>query len=253
MTANGVADGRAHFSANIVWTMALLTMLGISAMSSQVQSNNLVTAPIDPASRVVLEGQRPPWALPQNIQSSVPDDSVLEHLILGLKRSPQQQKVFEQFLQRLQDPTSPNYHRWLTPIQVGKRFGAAQHDIDTVSGWLRAQGLRINSVANNRMMIDFSGNASQVGAAFATKMLYYLVKGEQRMAAADDPQIPAALAGVIQSIGSLYTVKDRSYHGAEKHRLLRMAQGRTRPHSLFAMAGLATVTSAPRILPSSMI
>jgi pseudomonalisin len=214
--ASGVRTRRASLSATILWAVAVLTAFCIFSVPSRAQTANLVTAPVDPAIRVVLRGQHAPWALPQNIQGPVPGDTVLEHLTLVLKRSPQQQKVFERFLQELQDPASPNYHHFLTPVQVGKRFGASQHDIDAISAWLRSQGLRVDSVANGRMMIDFSGNVSQVGAAFATEMRYYVVNGEQRMAIADDPQIPAALAGVIQGVSGLNTVKDRSYHGAEQ-------------------------------------
>ena len=38
------------------------------------------------------------------------------------------------------------------------------------------------------MMIDFSGTASLVGAAFAIEMRYYEVKGERRMAPATTPR-----------------------------------------------------------------
>jgi len=165
---------------------------------------------------VVLHGQRPGWALPENSQGAVPGDTTLGHLTLVLKRSPQQQQAFEQFLQQLQDRTSPNYHHFLTPVQIGEKFGASLQNIKAVSEWLSAQGLHVDAVANNRMMIDFSGNASQVGAAFGTEMRYYKVNSEQRIATADDPQIPAALAGVIQSISGLYTIKNRSYHGMGK-------------------------------------
>lgn len=216
MRASGIATGRVSLRARILWTLTLLTTLCISPMRSRAQTTDLVTAPVDPASRVVLQGQRAPWALPQNSQGAVPGDTMLEHLTLVLKRSPQQQKAFERFLQELQDPSSPNYHRFLTPVQVGKRFGASQHDIEAVAGWLRSQGLRVNSVFNSRMMIDFSGNASLVGAAFATEMSYYEVKGERRMGTASDPQIPAALAPVIQSVSGLNTVNDHPYHGAEQ-------------------------------------
>jgi subtilase family serine protease len=161
---------------------------------------------------IALHGQRAPWALPENSQGPVPGDLTLEHLTVVLKRSPQQQQAFELFLQQLQDRTSPNYHHFLTPIQIGQRFGASQTDIGAVSEWLRAQGLRVDSVANSRMMIDFSGTASLVGAAFATEMRYYEVNGERRIAAADDPQIPAALANVIQSVSGLYTIHNRPYH-----------------------------------------
>ena len=202
-------------------------------MTCRAQTTDLVNASVDPAIRAVLRGQHAPWALPQNVQGPVPGDTMLEHLTLVLKRSPQRQKVFEQFLQQLQDPASPNFHRWLTPVQVGKRFGASRHDIDAVSQWLRSQGLRVNSVANSRMMIDFSGNASLVGTAFATEMRYYLVNGEQRMATADDPQIPAALAGVIQSVSGLYTIRNRPYHGAGRAQFRAHGAGLDLPAATF--------------------
>ncbi len=226
MTASGVATGR---SATVLWTLAHLFALCIFSVPSGAQTANLVNAPVDPTSRVVLHGQRAPWALPQNSQGLVPGDTMFEHLTLLLKRSPQQQKVFEQFLQQQQDPSSPNYHRWLTPVQAGKRFGASQHDIDAISEWLRAQGLRVNSLANSRMMIDFSGTASLVGSAFATEMRYYLVAGEQRMATAGDPQIPAALGGIIQSVSGLYTVDDHPYHGVGKARVRARGAGSDLP------------------------
>ena len=214
MTANGIASGRVSLRATILWTLMLVAVLAIFSVTSRGQTTDLLNAPVNPAMRVVLRGQRAPWALPQNSQGPVPGYTMLEHLTLVLKRSPQRQKAFEQFLQDLQDPASRNYHHFLTPLQMGKRFGASEHDIDAISEWLRSQGLRVDSVANSRMMIDFSGNAAQVGAAFATEMRYYLVNGEQRMATAEDPQIPAALAGVIQSVSGLYTIKNRPYHGA---------------------------------------
>ena len=140
MTARSIANVRLTLSATILWT-ALLTILCIFSSPSRAQTADLVIAPVDPANRVVLQGQHAPWALAQNSQGPVPGDTMLEHLTLVLKRSPQQQKAFEQFLQQLQDPASPNYHRFLTPVQVGKRFGASQHDIEAISQWLRSQGL----------------------------------------------------------------------------------------------------------------
>jgi subtilase family serine protease len=148
-------------------------------------------------------------------QRPVPGNTRLEHLTLVLKRSPERQKAFERFLRELQDPASSNFHRFLTPTQVGARFGVAAPDLNAVSAWLRAEGLRVNSVSNSRMMIDFSGSAAVVGTAFATELRYYSVNGEQRMGVAADPQIPVALAGIIHSISGLNTVDDHPYHGAE--------------------------------------
>ena len=242
MAARSIASGRFSLSAMILWTV-LLAILCIFSTSSRAQTSDSVIAPVDPAVRVTLRGQRAPWALPRNSQGPVPGYTMLEHLTLVLKRSPQRQKAFEQFLQQLQDPASPNYHRFLTPVQVGERFGASEHDIDAISQWLRNQGLRVNSVANSRMMIDFSGNASLVGAAFATEMRYYLVNGEQRMATADDPQIPTALAGIIQSVSGLTTVNDRPYHGAGQAQVPAQGVGVDSPALTVCKAAVAATSS----------
>ena len=224
MTTSRVTRGRVSHSASFSNTAAVLKtfyrlsmivlMISMSTSISLAQTGNLVTAPIDTGDRVVFQGQRAAWARPQNSSGAVPADIRLEHLTLILMRSPQQQKAFEQFLQQLQDPASRNYHHFLNPVQVGRRFGVSDQDIAAVSAWLRGQGLSVDSVSNSRVMIVFSGDAALVGAAFATELRYYVVNGERRMATASDPTIPAALAGVIQSVSGLSTVHDRSYHGA---------------------------------------
>ncbi len=215
MIVSSTTSVRLTLRTTILW-IALFSILGIFSAPSRAQTTDLVITPVDPASHVLLQGQHAPWAAAQNRQGLIPGNTMLEHLTLVLKRSPQQQRAFERFLQELQDHSSPNYHRFLTPVQVGRRFGASQHDLEAITGWLRSQGLNVHSVANSRMMIDFSGTASLVGAVFATEMSYYEVQGERRMAPVSDPQIPAALAGVIQSISGLNTVNDHPYHGAEQ-------------------------------------
>ncbi len=237
MAGRGMISGRFGLNVRILSTLALLTGICSFPVSSSGQTNDLVTGEIEPSSRIVLRDQRAPWARPQNSQGAVPGETGLEHLTLVLKRSPQRQKAFEEFLQSQQDLSSPNYHRWLTPIQIGKRFGASEHDIAAISEWLRGQGLRVDSVANSRMMIDFSGTASLVGAAFATEMRYYQVNGEQRMATADDPKIPTALAGIVQSVGGLYTIKDRPYHGAGQARVVVEGAYMASPGATFCSGG----------------
>jgi hypothetical protein len=223
MTGSSEASGRVFRIANLYCAASpsagrLLSMIPIMismlTLTSLAQTGNLVTARVDTGGRVALQGQRAAWALPQNSAGAVPADTRLQRLTLVLKRSPQRQRAFEQFLQQLQDPASRNYHHFLSPIQVGQRFGVSDPDLAAVSAWLRGQGLRVDSVSNSRVMIVFSGDAGLVGAAFATELRYYLVHGERRMATASDPMIPAALEGVIQSVSGLSTVHDRSYHGA---------------------------------------
>lgn len=188
----------------------------LAILSTLILSSVCFAASSDPMAGAASNSQRPAWAVPENGQGLVPAETMFEHLTLVLKRSPQQQKAFENFLKQLQDRSSPSYHHFLSPVQIGQRFGVAQTDIASISEWLRAQGLRVDSVANSRMMINFSGTAAQVGAAFATELSYYLVNGERRIAPTAEPVVPPAFAGVIQAVSGLYTIKNRPHHATAR-------------------------------------
>ena len=107
---------------------------------------------------------------------------------------PSSKQAFEQFLADQQNPASPDYHHWLTPAEVGERFGLSDQDIATITGWLQSQGLHVNWVAPSRIFIGFGGTAANVGHAFQTEMQYYSVRGEQRLSVNSDPMIPAAIS-----------------------------------------------------------
>jgi subtilase family serine protease len=194
--------------------LCLLTIASCLAAPSYAQTPDLVVAPVEPANRVSLVGHHPAWAAVQNDVGAVPADSLLGPFGLVLARSPQQQQAFDQFLREQLDPSSPNYHHWLTSVEIGERFGASQHDLDAITSWLQSQNLHLDSIANSRVRIRFSGPASAIGNAFGAEMRYYLVDGEQRFAIADEPKIPVALAGIIKSVTGLYSIDIRPLHGS---------------------------------------
>lgn len=181
-------------------TFALAAAPLLSALPAAAAETNLVTHAIDNASRTALSGHRVGWAAAASDRGAVPAGLELSHLRLLLKRSPERQQAFNAYLREQRDPASPNYQRWLTPSEIGERFGATQSDIEAVSDWLRGQGLTVDSVANNRLRIQFSGTTAAVNAAFATELHYYEAASEKRMAPADEPQIPAALAGAVEGV-----------------------------------------------------
>ena len=55
-----------------------------------------------------------------------------------------------------QDPASPDYQRWITPQEFGRRFGATPKDMKRVERWLRADGCRIKRSAG-RQQVDCVG------------------------------------------------------------------------------------------------
>src|ERR1700683_1834938 len=101
---------------------------------------------IDESKLVRLPGNTHIAARPEFDQGTVPDDFFMGHIQLQLKRSPERERALEQFIDRLHDPNSPSFHKWLTAEQFGTEFGPAQQDIDTVADWLRGHGFRIGTV-----------------------------------------------------------------------------------------------------------
>jgi subtilase family serine protease len=196
-------------------TVCAVVLLLCATMLAQAQSADLVRSPVDPGSRVLLKGHHPLWANSKNDGGAVPADLPIEHVTIVLNRAPQLQQAFEQFLRDQQNPASSDYHHWLTPAQIGQRFGVSSHDIAAVTGWLKSQGLQVDSVSNSRQRITFSGPASAVATAFATEMHYFTVNGEKRISINSEPQIPSALADVIDSISGLFTVKLYPQHKSE--------------------------------------
>ena len=59
-------------------------------------------------------------------------------------------------------------------------------------------------------MIQFSGTAEQVEAAFHTSMRYYRVDGELRYANSTNPLVPEALGDMVLGIAGLHNFPARS-------------------------------------------
>ena len=199
---------RAIFRASVVLPLIL------SGPFSRAFAADRVVAPVDNSRRVPLPGARPAWANPETDAGALPADFPIQHAVVLLARPPESQRAFEQFLARQQDPGSPDYHRWLTPVEVGERFGVSLNDIGAVAGWLASEGLRVESVSKSRVTIMFGGSAAAVGEAFGAPIDRYAVNGEQRFAMASEASIPAALAPVMQGVEGLYTVRLRPMHGS---------------------------------------
>ena len=166
-----------------------------------------ITQAIDEARTLRLAGNTRPEANAQNDRGPVSDVFDVDHIFLLLQRSAEKEQELNTLIDELNDRNSPNFHHWLTAEELGDRFGVAQEDIDTVTSWLEAHGFRINNIYPNKMLIDFSGTAGQLRAAFGTSIHQLEVNGEQHIANMSDPQIPMALAPVVKGIASLNDFK----------------------------------------------
>jgi hypothetical protein len=196
-----------------LWTIpALLAAAGVVGPALSAQSANRINENIDSEQVSVLPNHLPLWAAPTNDVGAVPANRPFESLTLVLARSPEQEAAFDQFLADQQNTASPDYHHWLTPVEVGQRFGLSDQDIVTITGWLQSQGLHVNWVAPSHIFIGFGGTAAEVGRAFQTEMHTYNVGGVPRISVNSDPKVPAALLPAIKAIRGLYTIDEQPVH-----------------------------------------
>ncbi|MGA3132344.1 MAG: protease pro-enzyme activation domain-containing protein [Terracidiphilus sp.] len=171
----------------------------------------LVTQKIDNNTLVTLAGNTRPEAIADNDIGESDPSVQMDHMLLLLQRPPALEAQLEQFINDLHNPNSASYHKWLSAAQFGATYGPAQSDIDAVTSWLESQGLTVNTVYANNMFIDFSGTAGQIATAFHTDFHNYQVNGETHYANASDPQVPAALAGVVKGVLYLHNFKPHSF------------------------------------------
>jgi subtilase family serine protease len=181
----------------------------VLAPGAVAQSNNsprqaLIRKPVDETRLRTLAGNTRGEASAQNDQGKVADDYLMDHVMLQLQRSAEQEAALNTFIDQQHDSKSPNFHQWLTAEELGARFGTTSQDLATVTKWLESKGLTVNTVYPTGMVVDFSGTAAQIQSAFHTEIHKLLVDGKEHIANMSDPQIPEALAPAVAGITSLH-------------------------------------------------
>jgi len=210
LDARGIASlgNRKLMTRKLLACLSLLFVLSAAASAATVnapqpQTVSRITEPVNDSLRVVLKGNVPRQAQAQFDQGAVPASMPASRLMLVLKHSPTQAQAVKEYIDSLQNKNSPNYHKWLTPEEFGAKYGPSDQDLKTTTDWLADHGFTVNRIAQARNLIEFSGTAGSVQAAFHTSIHSYLVNGEKHFAIATDPEIPAALAPVVAGVTKL--------------------------------------------------
>ncbi len=187
-----------------------------------------IPGPIDSSQMVALKNHVSPFAQPAYDQGQIESSSQLEVSMLFTPTSVQQ-RALQNLLAQLQDPKSPNFHRWLTPEQYADRFGLSQNDVSKIEGWLGSLGFKVVYVARGRDSISFSGNAELMQSVFKTEIHRYDINGKTHFANSTQPLIPAALAGIVAGFRGL-------------HNFFPHPQLRHRPDYTITISGQGTFT-----------
>ena len=216
---------------------AFLAAAFITASSAQAPSRAIASLqPVAQADRIAehpdftpltqLSHQLPGWVAGASQSSARSIDlSTAIHITLILRRSDAAQTAFEQLLADQQNPSSPLYHQWLTPQQVGQLFGPTANDLAKLNSWITSQGLKVDSVSPSGVMVSVSGSAAVVGNAFHTSFAIFDLASATgnptatgtRLSAVAEPSIPTALTPLVRSIQGLAELSLHPMNHATAH------------------------------------
>jgi pseudomonalisin len=213
----------------VVSSLSAQTSSDVIARLQPVRQADRISANADYGTLLTLQQRLPRWVKESNqIAGQSADFAKPLHVSILLNRDAAAESAFSKLLTDQQNPTSPMYHQWLTPQQVGELYGPTQNDLAEVASWLTSQGLTVDSISPNGLIIRASGSITAVGGAFHTNFGVFTNTGRQRLSAISEPSIPAALDPVIRSV-----------HG--------LTQTQYEPQSVFSVHTLAGAGIRPQV------
>jgi len=140
--------------------LAIVAVVSIAASISYAQSPSLLTRHVR---EEVAAGQAP-------LVGHLPATQILHFdMVLPLR----DRAGLQSFLLDLEDPTSPSYHRFLTPQEFTARFGPSQDDWNTLVAFAKTNGFEV--VGGNRDGRDLwlTGTVANIEKAFHVSMNLY--------------------------------------------------------------------------------
>ena len=187
-----------------------LAFLGLTALSAPA----LVSAAPSPGFRVL------PGNIPAAVASAQPVAAVdgTQPVSLALTLPLHHQAELQDLLHGLSDPSDPRFGQFLTPEQFTARYSPTPDEYNRVIAYAQAMGLAVTATHSNRTVLDVSAPAGQINRAFGLRLLTYKSQRDGRTFFAPDaePQIPAALNGLVSGVIGLSNASLRTPHLREK-------------------------------------
>jgi kumamolisin len=170
----------------------------VAGLAAAVLMIVVAAAPVFPAdSRVTILGNHPDEAAELTGGEVAADRQLRITITLALRNRDQ----LEELIAQQQDPSSSQYHRWLTPEEFSDRFGPTADDRAAIERWLTSRGLSVESVVGPGREVAAAAAAATVEKTFAVKIA--TSADGATFANLNDPEVPASVAPLIGSIRGL--------------------------------------------------
>lgn len=182
---------------NIFRTFLITASASLSTWAV-AQSSVIPTAPI---------AKEPPKASLGAITLGPKSGSDVLHLAISLNyRDP---AGMQRFVDSLSDPRNLNYRHFISPDEVGRRFGLSSAEVAKVTGYLKSQGMSIRLIGQNRLSILADATVAQAQTAFSTTIRRYSVPPSvptdsgERFSFTTPPEVPLSIVRDVADISGL--------------------------------------------------
>ena len=101
-------------------------------------------------------------------------------------------------------PGNPDYHKFLTPAQFGREFGAPATEVTAATNALHALGLTTAAPSANRLFVSVSGTVATVERTFAVHLANFELGSLPAFYAnTGDITLPASLSRIVSGVVGL--------------------------------------------------
>ncbi|HEY0756193.1 MAG TPA: S53 family peptidase [Ktedonobacteraceae bacterium] len=185
---------RRHLVRNIIF----LAVAAVLVAGSLIAVSMVARAQQD--ARMTLTGQNVPLIQHAHFLQAA---DLNQQLALSIGLRPNDSAGLNQALQAIYTPGSPRYHHYLTPAEFSQLYAPTSDQVQLVVSFLQSQGMTVQSIASNHLLIDATSTVAQVQQAFQVQINTYQYGNRTFYANAQPPSVPAALQALISSIGGL--------------------------------------------------
>ena len=188
----------------LLWVVLATNFAPDVAVAAPLPANAALPAAVgsDPGPGYVrLPGHVPAALARAEVRPGRPKSSGKLTLTVVLRRD--DEAGFRTYLHDVYDAGSPQFQKFLTPVELMQRFGPSSQAYDEVRQYLGAQGFKVVEDSANHLTLTVRGSRAAAEHAFGVRVREYRLGGYDGYAADADPALPNALVSHVMAIDGL--------------------------------------------------
>ncbi|WP_312033750.1 S53 family peptidase [Actinoplanes sp. TBRC 11911] len=192
--------------------VAIGAIAGAAALVVTAAAAPASAAPTPSPGRHAIANSAPKWLSQAKSLGATPsNDRITFGLLLNMRNSDDAVAT----LQRVSDPDSRDYGKWLSDGEFRSRFGPKASDVAEVQNWLKANGFRVEKTLPSGMYVEASGTTAQIDKVFGTTVNEYSYQSKTVHANAGALSFPGGTTdSVVASVAGVLGIDQ----GAQLHR-----------------------------------